>query len=68
MDIEVRHYHTNDIPPFTHFWQARYKPKKFRESSPCEVRVRVYPEVGLDAPYLQEDERRGMTSANSRST
>jgi hypothetical protein len=58
MEIEVKKFRSKESPPFHRYWQARFVPKKFGEHSPCEVRVRVYPEIGL-SPYIQEDEARG---------
>ncbi len=62
MTLEVKLFRSKESAPFHRYWQARYAPKLFGEHSPCEIRVRVYPSIGLGTPYLQEDERRGAYS------
>jgi hypothetical protein len=42
------------------YWEARFDPPLKPRHSPCEVRVRVYDEAGMDTFYREEEGQRGM--------
>lgn len=40
------------------YWEARFDPPK-ETNSPCEIRIRVYDEAGMNTFYREEVGRRG---------